>query len=33
MKLSPPLIKKQEFQKAVRGYNVEEVQAFLEKVA
>ena len=33
MKLSPLLIKKQEFQKAVRGYNVEEVQAFLEKVA
>jgi cell division initiation protein len=33
MKLSPLLIKKQEFQKAVRGYNVEEVHAFLEKVA
>ena len=33
MKLSPLLIKKQEFQKSVRGYNTDEVQAFLEKVS
>lgn len=33
MKLSPLLIKKQEFEKSMRGYNIEEVQAFLEKVA
>jgi cell division initiation protein len=33
MKLSPLLIKKQEFEKSMRGYNIDEVQAFLEKVA
>ncbi len=33
MKLSPVLIKKQEFEKSMRGYNVDEVQTFLEKVA
>ena len=33
MKLSPLLIKKQEFEKSMRGYNVDEVQAFLDKVA
>ena len=33
MKLSPLLIKKQEFEKSMRGYNVEEVQAFLDKVS
>lgn len=33
MKLSPILIKKQEFEKSLRGYNVEEVQAFLDKVS
>ena len=33
MKLSPVLIKKQEFEKSMRGYNVEEVQAFLDKVS
>ena len=33
MKLSPLLIKKQEFEKSMRGYNVDEVQAFLENVA
>ncbi|MBK9098622.1 MAG: DivIVA domain-containing protein [bacterium] len=33
MKLSPILIKKQEFEKSMRGYNVEEVQAFLEKLS
>jgi cell division initiation protein len=33
MKLSPLLIKKQEFEKSFRGYNVEEVQAFLDKVS
>jgi cell division initiation protein len=33
MKLSPILIKKQEFEKSMRGYNVEEVQAFLDKIS
>ena len=33
MKLSPLLIKKQEFEKSMRGYNVDEVQAFLDKVS
>jgi len=33
MKLSPILIKKQEFEKSMRGYNVEEVHAFLEKLS
>jgi cell division initiation protein len=33
MRLSPILIKKQEFEKSMRGYNVEEVQAFLDKVS
>jgi cell division initiation protein len=33
MKLSPILIKKQEFEKSMRGYNVEEVQAFLDKLS
>lgn len=33
MKLSPLFIKKQEFQKSMRGYNVEEVQAFLDKIS
>jgi len=33
MKLSPLFIKKQEFEKSMRGYNISEVQAFLEKVA
>ena len=33
MKLSPLLIKRQEFEKSMRGYNIDEVQAFLEKVA
>lgn len=33
MKLSPLLIKKQEFEKSMRGYNIDEVQAFLDKVA
>src|SRR3972149_10397244 len=33
MKLSPLLIKKQEFAKSMRGYDIDEVQTFLEKVA
>ena len=33
MKLSPTLIKNQEFKKSMRGFDVAEVQAFLEKVA
>ena len=33
MKLSPLLIKKQEFEKSMRGYNVDEVQTFLDKLA
>ena len=33
MKLSPLLIKKQEFEKSMRGYNVDEVQAFLDKIS
>ena len=33
MKLSPLLIKKQEFEKSFRGYNVDEVQAFLDKIS
>jgi cell division initiation protein len=33
MNISPLLIKKQEFEKSMRGYNVEEVQAFLNKVS
>lgn len=33
MKLTPLLIKKQEFSKAVRGFNPEEVQAFLDKLS
>ena len=33
MKLSPLLIKKQEFEKSMRGYNVEEVQTFLDKIS
>jgi cell division initiation protein len=33
MNLSPLLIKKQEFEKSMRGYNVEEVQAFLDKIS
>jgi cell division initiation protein len=33
MKLSPLLIKRQEFEKSMRGYNIDEVQAFLDKVA
>ena len=32
MNLSPLLIKKQEFEKSLRGYNVEEVQTFLDKL-
>ena len=33
MKLSPLFIKKQEFEKSMRGYNVDEVQAFLDKIS
>ncbi len=33
MKLTPLEIRKQEFSKTMRGYNVEEVRAFLETVA
>lgn len=33
MKLSPLQIKKQEFEKSMRGYKVDEVQAFLEKIS
>jgi cell division initiation protein len=33
MKLSPLLIKKQEFSKSVRGFNPEEVQTFLDKLS
>jgi len=33
MKLSPLLIKKQEFEKSMRGYNVDEVQTFLDKIS
>ncbi|MBE0538346.1 MAG: DivIVA domain-containing protein, partial [Ignavibacterium sp.] len=32
MKLSPLLIKKQEFEKSMRGYNIDEVQTFLDKI-
>ena len=33
MKLSPLLIKKQEFEKSFRGYNVDEVHTFLDKIS
>ncbi len=33
MKLSPLLIKKQEFSKSLRGFDPEEVQVFLDKIA
>lgn len=33
MRLSPLNIKKQEFNKSFRGYNIEEVKTFLEKLA
>jgi cell division initiation protein len=33
MRLSPLLIKKQEFTKSMRGFDIDEVQTFLEKVA
>jgi cell division initiation protein len=33
MKLTPLLIKKQEFSKSVRGFNPEEVQTFLDKLS
>lgn len=33
MKLSPLFIKKQEFEKSFRGYNVDEVQTFLDKIS
>ncbi|MBK7380202.1 MAG: DivIVA domain-containing protein [Ignavibacteriales bacterium] len=33
MKFSPLSIKQQEFSKSMRGYETEEVQAFLEKLA
>ncbi len=33
MKLSPLLIKKQEFTKSLRGFDPEEVQAFLDKIS
>src|SRR4030066_257931 len=33
MKLSPQDIKRQEFKKSLRGFDKEEVQAFLEKLA
>ena len=33
MKISPVSIKRQEFSKKMRGYDPEEVQAFLEKLA
>jgi len=33
MNLSPLFIKKQEFEKSMRGYNVEEVRAFLDKIS
>ena len=33
MKLTPLLIKKQEFSKSFRGFNAEEVQAFLDKLS
>lgn len=33
MKLSPLLIKKHEFEKSMRGYKVDEVQAFLDKIS
>jgi cell division initiation protein len=33
MKISPLFIKNQEFEKSMRGYNVDEVQAFLNKLA
>ena len=33
MNLSPLMIKKQEFEKSMRGYNVEEVQQFLNKIS
>jgi cell division initiation protein len=33
MNLSPLFIKKKEFEKSMRGYNVDEVQAFLDKIS
>lgn len=33
MKLTPLLVKKQEFSKSFRGFNIEEVQQFLEKLS
>ena len=33
MRLSPLQIKKQEFEKSMRGYNVDDVQGFLEKIS
>ena len=33
MKLTPENIKSQEFSKSLRGYNTEEVKAYLEKLA
>ncbi len=33
MKFSPLSIKKQDFSRSVRGFDKEEVQAFLEKLA
>jgi cell division initiation protein len=33
MKLTPLLIKKQEFTKSLRGFNVEEVQSFLDQLS
>ena len=33
MNLSPLFIKKQEFEKSMRGYNVDEVQTFLDKIS
>lgn len=33
MRLSPLLIKKQEFTKSMRGYDIDEVQTFLEKIS
>ena len=33
MKITPTIIKTQEFTKSLRGYDADEVQAFLEKLA
>jgi len=33
MKLSPLFIKKQQFEKSFRGYNIDEVQTFLDKIS